>query len=127
MHEVSLAENLIECIEQQAQKNRFERVEKIEVEVGELSCVDPGALEFALQALAEGTVIDGASLAIGIVTGQLQCRACKHTYNANTVYTSCPECHQTGSKKIGGDDAQLIAIYVASSETETTGANAVHR
>ncbi|CAA0120036.1 Hydrogenase maturation factor HybF [BD1-7 clade bacterium] len=127
MHEVSLAENLIECIEQQAQKNRFERVEKINVEVGELSCVDPGALEFALQALAEGTVIEGASLEIGIVPGQLQCRACRHTYHANTVYTPCPECHQTGSKKIGGDDAQLIAIYVANCENETPGENSAIR
>ncbi|MEN9315786.1 MAG: hydrogenase maturation nickel metallochaperone HypA, partial [Pseudomonadota bacterium] len=62
MHELSLAENAIELIEMTARREGFTRVHRICIEIGVLSCVEPEALRFALEAAGTGTCAAGAEI-----------------------------------------------------------------
>jgi len=63
MHEVSLCESIIRIIERQAEKERFSRVIKVHVELGDQSCASEEALAFSFPHVAKGTRAEGATLA----------------------------------------------------------------
>lgn len=64
MHEVSLCESILRIIQKQAEKDKFTRVVKVVLTVGELSGASPEALSFAFPLVAKKTLADGAVLEI---------------------------------------------------------------
>ena len=56
MHEISLCENIRDLIEDQARADGFTRVNKVWLEVGPLSCVEPEALRFGFRAVMAGLI-----------------------------------------------------------------------
>jgi hydrogenase nickel incorporation protein HypA/HybF len=73
MHELSIAEALVEIAERHA---RGRRVTRVEVKVGHLRQVVPSALEFAFELVAQGTVVEGAGLELFEVAAAGTCRGC---------------------------------------------------
>jgi len=66
MHELAIVESIMELVGNAA---AGQKVLKVTVEVGRLTCVSPEALEFGFSLLAEGTSADGAELEIMRVAG----------------------------------------------------------
>ncbi|GAB1266459.1 hydrogenase maturation nickel metallochaperone HypA [Aurantivibrio infirmus] len=112
MHEASLAEELIEIINATARREHFKHVKKVELEIGELSCVDPESLRFAIEALIYDSVLDLATINISQIPGRLQCLHCKKEFEGNSVHTACPYCQQFGTRIVGGDDMQLTELEI---------------
>jgi hydrogenase nickel incorporation protein HypA/HybF len=74
MHELAIAESIVDLVEEHAKKDVFQRVHRIHVLVGELSHVDPRALEFGFEVIAKGTVAEGATLAFDRRSGSAELR-----------------------------------------------------
>jgi hydrogenase nickel incorporation protein HypA/HybF len=66
MHELAIVESIMELVENAA---AGQRVLKVTVDVGLLTCVSPEALSFGFSLLAEGTPADGAEFEIRRVPG----------------------------------------------------------
>jgi len=64
MHELSLAENILDIVERSAIEQQFTRVRTLHLSVPVLAGVDAPALRFALASLAPDTVLDGAEFRI---------------------------------------------------------------
>jgi len=64
MHELAIAQSIVDLVEEHARKDVFQRVRQIHLVVGALSHVDPRALEFGFEVIAKGTVAEGATLKI---------------------------------------------------------------
>jgi hydrogenase nickel incorporation protein HypA/HybF len=64
MHEMSLARSILQLVEDAAARERFTRLKRLRPEAGALAGVEVGALRFAMQALAPGTVLAGAEIEI---------------------------------------------------------------
>jgi len=62
MHEVSLAGGILDIVERAARTDPFRRVRQLRLAVPVRAGVDPGALEFALHAIAPGTLLEGAEI-----------------------------------------------------------------
>jgi len=92
MHELSLAERLVELMEQAAIDQSFSRIRVIELEVGSLAGVDAEALRFALEAAIAGTLADGASLRLQTPTGTARCQDCDRDIAIDTLHDPCPQC-----------------------------------
>jgi len=69
MHEVSLCESIIKIIERQAERDKFSRVIKVALTVGDRSGASMEALEFCFPMVAKGTIADGATLTFTPTTG----------------------------------------------------------
>jgi hydrogenase nickel incorporation protein HypA/HybF len=78
MHEVSLIESVIALVEQERTRQAFVRVNTIRLQVGALGCADPGALRFCFDAVANGTIAEGARLEIEIIAGEGWCADCRN-------------------------------------------------
>ncbi|MEY4099938.1 MAG: hypothetical protein RL300_1109 [Pseudomonadota bacterium] len=92
MHEMSLAEGVLQLIEDAARRDRFNRVSTVWLEIGRLSAVEPEALAFCFDAVTRGTVADGARLEIITLPGQGWCKACSQTVPITEVFDPCPVC-----------------------------------
>jgi hydrogenase nickel incorporation protein HypA/HybF len=98
MHELSIAEAIVDVAVRHA---RGRQVYRVEVKVGHLRQVVPSALQFAFELLADGTVLGGAELAIEEVPARGRCRTC----GAETTMTQFPlQC-----SSCGGLDLELLA------------------
>lgn len=103
MHEMSIAESLVELIEEEARKAGFTRVRRIEVKVGALGHVEPAALHFCFDAIARGTVAEGASLDVQTVPGRGCCPRCGSSTAIDQRYDLCPICGSHLQMTAGGE------------------------
>ena len=111
MHEMSIAENLVELIADEARKERFHRVRRVRVQLGALGHVEPEALLFCFDVVAKGTVGEGADLDVETVPGVGWCAACRRSVPISQRYDHCPAC-ASHLEMTSGDELRLSELEV---------------
>jgi len=91
MHEMTVAQSLVEAIVQEAEKRRAKPV-RAKMSCGELNGVNDEVLSFAFEAVAQGTLCAGVKLEIEHKAIQAKCRACGNTFAITLSDTTCPNC-----------------------------------
>ena len=74
MHELSLAEGVLQIIEDYARREAFSRVAAVCLELGEHAAVEREALAFCFDVVTKDTVAEGARLEIIDVPGSSDMR-----------------------------------------------------
>lgn len=92
MHEMSLCESVVQILEQQAAVQQYSRVKAVWLEVGMLANVEPDAMRFCFDAVAEGSLAEGARLELLQIPGQAECLACAAQVVVRQLYGQCPNC-----------------------------------
>ena len=110
MHEFSLAQNIIEIVEETARKNKVGQVSGIELEIGTLSGVEIPALDMALESLREGSVIARAKITKIIIQAEAECNQCGHRYMPDDYLAPCPKCAAWGARIISGKELRVKSI-----------------
>jgi hydrogenase nickel incorporation protein HypA/HybF len=112
MHELSIAQALIEQVEEVAAREQSIRVERIVIVVGSLSGVEPDALHSAFSLVAEGTVASGAGLVIEKVAAKVKCLACGHESVAGMAFAGCEICGSQEVELSAGRELNIKSIEV---------------
>lgn len=112
MHELSLAESLVQLIEQAAAGQGFTRVRKAWLEIGALAGVEPEALRFGFEVAARASCAEGAALEILSVPGVAWCYACCRSVTIAAYQDGCPECGGLRLRVTGGDRLRLKELEV---------------
>ena len=113
MHELSIAQGVVEIASRHAAGRK---VKTVELKVGHLRQVVPSALEFAFKLLAKGTPLEGAQLVIEDVPVRGRCRACGHETLMWAFPLQCAECGGLDLELLAGDELLVDALEV---ETES--------
>jgi hydrogenase nickel incorporation protein HypA/HybF len=93
MHELSIAESLLEVALENCSSQGFSRIGNIKVLIGKASGLMPDALLFGFNAVKEGTAADQAVLEIEEVTVSGRCNICEKDFTTENVYVlNCPHC-----------------------------------
>ncbi len=92
MHEMSLAESVLQIIEESAQAQNFQRVRTVVLEIGRLSSVEPDAMRFCFDSVMRDTLADGAELQIIETPGTGRCLSCGTEVEMLEKYGLCPYC-----------------------------------
>ena len=92
MHEMSLAGGILQIVEDAAAREGFSRVSSLVLEAGALSGVEVGALRFALEALAPGTLLETAIIQIEEPAGRAWCMPCSQSVTIGSRIDPCPRC-----------------------------------
>jgi len=112
MHEMSLCEGIIEIAEEQASIQSYNKVKSIRLEIGWLSCAEPEAMRFAFDAVARGTIADGARLDIDQIPGKGWCTACENEVEIGQRYDACPLCEHYPLQIREGDAMRIKDMEV---------------
>ena len=110
MHELSLAENVMRIIEDEAITQQFRRVRSVTLEIGKLAAVEPEAMRFAFDAVTRDTLAAGARLELIETPGQGSCADCAATVAMDEVLVLCPQCGSGRVRVTGGDRMRVLEL-----------------
>lgn len=110
MHELSIAQSLIELVSDHAAREGALRVRRVHLRLGELSGFRR-ALYFCFDAVSRGTPCEGAELAVEDVPLTVHCARCDTVKTPRARYNfRCPTCGMPTPKVVTGREMQVTAI-----------------
>ena len=112
MHEMSLAEGVLQLIEDSARQQNFSKVSTVWLEIGELSGVEVEAMKFCFDAVTRDSVAQGARLEIITLPGTGWCMACALSVPRSEVFGECPHCGGHQMQVTGGTEMRLKELEV---------------
>ena len=116
MHEISVAESILEIAEQKAFEQNARSIRLIKLRLGEFTTIVREALEFAFEIARQGTLADHACLEIETVSIVVRCAVCdKATQPAGGVCLICNVCGFP-MQIISGEELQIEYIEVETEE-----------
>ena len=118
MHELSIAELIVDVAERHAAGRR---VYAVDIKVGHLRQVVPGALEFAFELTAKGTCLEGAELRVEEVPAAGHCRACAATSVLEHFPLTCAACGGLDVEVTAGEELLVDSLELEETMTTTGG------
>lgn len=112
MHEMSLAEGIMQVLETEAAKQQFAKVKTIWLEIGALAGVEVQALEFAFEVVRRGTLAEQAQLMIINLPAQAWCLPCAQVVEIRQRYDACPQCGSYQLQISSGDEMRIKELEV---------------
>jgi hydrogenase nickel incorporation protein HypA/HybF len=112
MHELSLAEAMLDIIKEQAKQDDFTRVTNVVLEIGALSHVEADAMSFCFDAVVAGTLAEGSKLEIVGIPATGKCPQCQKISNIQNLYDPCTHCGEFGLALIDGDQLRIRHLEV---------------
>ena len=112
MHEMSLAEGVLQVIEDAGRAQSFSRVKTVWLEIGRLAGVEIEAMQFCFDAVTRGSIADGAALVILQDAGQGWCMHCSVTVPLDSPGDACPHCGSYQVQVTGGTDMRVKELEV---------------
>lgn len=112
MHEMSIAEGIIQTLEEQATAQHYRRVKRVWLEIGPLAAVEPESLRFCFDAVTRGTLAEQAQLEIIDLPGEAWCLACAVTVPITRRYDCCAKCGSYQLQVTRGDELRIKELEV---------------
>ena len=112
MHELSLAQHLLDLALEHAGRAGAQRVTHLHLVVGELAPLEESSLGFYWDQVTLDTPAEGSSVHVRKLPMQLACLDCQGTFEPAGATWSCPACGSERVRLQGGDECYLEAIDV---------------
>ncbi len=112
MHEMSIAQSLVDIIKEEMLKNDAKGLKSVKLHIGQLSAIVPKSLSFCFEVMTSGTELEGAELIMEIVPLRATCRECGESFEIHDYVFECPHCHSTDIDTISGQDLSIVEMEV---------------
>jgi len=112
MHEVGIAQNILDIAVENTLSNKAEIINKIHVKIGRLAAIENDALLFAFDALKEDTIAENALLEIEDIPIKGRCTDCGHEDFYDEMFFSCKKCGSYKVELLTGEELNITEIEV---------------
>lgn len=92
MHEIGVVIEVVSAVESFAKANGVTKIEKLVLQIGELSSMIPKYVEDCYPAAIGGTMLENAELEIEVMPGNGICKSCNAVFNLIQNKSKCPKC-----------------------------------
>ena len=92
MHELSVAQNIIEIVTDTAEQQKAKHVSEVVLDIGAVSGIVPDNLEFAWEVSIKNTLLEGAVLKINFIEAKALCLNCHSEFKIDDLYSVCEHC-----------------------------------
>lgn len=92
MHELGIVYEVVKIVDQFAKENNLQKVDKIILEIGQLSQAIPRFIEECYPAAVSETPYEDTKLEIIALPANAKCKDCNRVYNIIQHRKICPEC-----------------------------------
>jgi hydrogenase nickel incorporation protein HypA/HybF len=116
MHELSVAQSIVEIIQKHVPESEWERVAAVRLKIGTIAGVVPESLEFSFQAIIAESACKNARLEIESIPFQIHCNACNTTSENEAGFTLCSTCGSTDTKILSGSELYITEIEITEPE-----------
>ncbi len=119
MHELSMAQGIINAVLDTANENNATEVTEVTVEVGRLAMINPEQLQFILGVLVENTLMEDAEIKFEDIPAEIQCYDCDFKGEAilddkdhYAPLVKCPKCDSLNVETLNGKDIIVKNIVI---------------
>jgi hydrogenase nickel incorporation protein HypA/HybF len=110
MHELSIAENILNTVRAEATRHGGGRATKVGLRLGEFSGVEQDSLSFCFEALVKGSDLEPLELEIERVRQRNRCGRCETEFDVVDFEIACPKCGALETRCVAGDEMQLTYL-----------------
>ena len=121
MHEVALAQRMVDIAVNAAGENGGGRVIAARLLLGSLSGAEPDTLTFAFEIATRGTCAAGCVLHIVKIPARLRCWSCRREEERD-LPDPCPACGTAGGEVLAGRELRLDTIEL-DKDSDDSGSN----
>lgn len=118
MHEISIARNVLEIVQEHVPADQRGAVRKVRLRLGCLAGVDAASLGFCFEVLVGSTPLSRAQLAVRRVPGRAGCETCGAVFDVERLGVACPSCGGTELQIRGGSELEVEAVELDSARVE---------
>ncbi len=112
MHEMSIAQSIISFVDETLAKEKYQRLQEVVVEIGELVAVVPDSLEFCYAAITENTKYHNSKLTIHVLPLLGKCRTCHAESKVERFDFVCSNCKGRDLDIIQGQELNISHLEV---------------
>ena len=112
MHEMALAQSMLEIIREEMQRHAATVLKSVRVNIGEMSAVVPESLSFCFDVMTEGTDMEGARLIMEVIPLRGYCPGCREEFAIEDYAFVCPTCGSTRIDLMSGQELSIVEIEV---------------
>lgn len=110
MHEMAIAQSILEIVAKVAQKQQFSKVTSIQLAIGEMTGIEVEALEFCFEIVAKNTPAEQAKLVVNKKPLVAYCLDCKQSFPVERYRFICPHCQSAQVEIQSGRELQVEAL-----------------
>lgn len=119
MHELSIAQNLIELAEDAARPAGATQITRVHVQIGRLAGVVKESLLFCFDVATEGTLLAGAELVVEELPVVVYCPTCDQEQTlAQGVRLRCPVCGTSTPRLVQGRELLLRSVEMITADAD---------
>jgi len=112
MHELALAESILDAVSRELEAYPGAVPVRVGVKVGVMAAVDLEALRFCFDVALRGTNWSRLRLDAQVVPGEAYCVACGHRMRAEVMVLECARCGSAQTVMHGSDELDLTCLEV---------------
>ena len=120
MHELSLAQSILNIVKEHIPPERIGAVRRVRVDIGRLSGVVADSLDFCFTALVADTPLQESRLELNTVPLRLACADCQDTFESECDIFHCPSCDGSRTTVVSGMELWVAAIELEEEPEEAT-------
>ena len=110
MHELGILNSMIHTIQNVVNEQGITEVDKLVIEIGELSGIVPHYIEECWPAARYKTFMENTEQELIVIPGMVKCRDCGEVFNAVSADLSCPKCGSRNMEILEGNDMIIREI-----------------
>ena len=112
MHEISVVLEIVKIVEKYAETNNVEHIEKLVLQIGEMSSVIPNYVVAIYPEAVKGTVLQDAALEIETLPANARCKDCEQVFNVKEYKAICPGCGSKELELLSGREFNIKEIVI---------------
>lgn len=112
MHELAIVEGILDAAVPEAKKHGAKRILVIHLKIGELSGVIPECIQEYFAIAAQGSIAEGAKLAVERIPATIRCSSCGYDGALGKRRRRCPSCESTDFTLTGGREYFVDSLEV---------------
>ena len=119
MHEIGIANSILETVQTEARLHPGRVPVKVAVRIGELAAIDPEALRFGFETLARESEMESLQLTIELCPPRYSCSECNCDFAATQFDSRCGKCGNERTQFLSGDQLELAYLEMEEYESST--------
>ncbi len=112
MHELSIAQSILDCIRKQLESYPGASPRRIGVKIGSMSAIDASSLKFCFEAVVLGTDWESLELVPNVIPAHRICSECGNNFVVENYSIFCPACQSSDTEADGGDELDLEFLEI---------------
>lgn len=110
MHELGIIYQVIRTVDEVKKQQKLSEIERITLQIGEMSDVVPKFIEEAWNAARQTTGYGKTELVVETISARAKCKKCNYTDLVKKLGLKCPVCSSTEFEIVSGREFMIKEI-----------------